>query len=66
MRHVSWVRRQISLKPDTHTENWHVDGAGISEKVFAHYPGRSQGFFFSEKSAEVIVAQLTRRVKDRT
>jgi len=41
MRHISWVRRQLSLKPDTHTESGYVDEAGISVKVLAHYPGRS-------------------------
>jgi len=35
------MRRQISLKSDTCTESMHVDAAGISGKVDAHYPGRS-------------------------
>jgi hypothetical protein len=36
------VRRQISSKPDTYTESMDVYVAGISVKVDAHYPGRSQ------------------------
>jgi len=35
------MRRQISLKSNTCTESAHVDAAGISGKVGAHYPGRS-------------------------
>lgn len=35
------MRRQISLKPNTYTERVHVDATGISVKVSAHYPGRS-------------------------
>ena len=35
------MRRQISPKFDTYTESMHVNAAGISGKVDAHYPGRS-------------------------
>ena len=35
------MRRQLSLKSDTCTEDMDVDAAGISVKVNAHYPGRS-------------------------
>jgi len=35
------MRRQLSLKSDTCTEDMDVDAAGISGKVGAHYPGRS-------------------------
>jgi hypothetical protein len=35
------MRRQISSKSDTCTEDMAVDAAGISVKVGAHYPGRS-------------------------
>lgn len=35
------MRRQLSLKPGTYTERVHVDATGISVKVSAHYPGRS-------------------------
>jgi len=35
------VRSHVSLRPDTYTESTYVDVAGISEKVDAHYPGRS-------------------------
>jgi hypothetical protein len=41
MRHIRWVRRHISSKPDSCTEPGYVDAAGISVKVGAHYPGRS-------------------------
>ena len=37
------MRRPISSKSDTCTEGMGVDAAGISEKVSAHYPGRSVG-----------------------
>ena len=40
MRRPCWVRRLISSKPDTCTENTVVDAAGISVKV-ASYPERS-------------------------
>jgi hypothetical protein len=36
------VRRRIASKPDTYTESMDVYVAGISGKVSAHYPGRSQ------------------------
>jgi len=35
------MRRHISSKSHTCTEGMHVDAAGISGKVDAHYPGRS-------------------------
>lgn len=37
------MRRQISLKPETYPESVNVYVAGISGKVNAHYPGRSDG-----------------------
>ena len=37
------VRRPISSKPGSCTGRAHVDAAGISGKVGAHYPGRSVG-----------------------
>ena len=62
------MRRRIDSKPDTYTESMDVYVAGISVKVGAHYPGRSQGLSNSsgllssrgdgmnlEKSAEGIV-----------
>lgn len=62
------MRRLITLKSSTDTESMGVNVAGISTKVFAHYPGRSQGLFEKkklsmlrsiekspEKSAEVIL-----------
>ena len=69
MRHCSWVRKQLFLKPDTYTESYDVDVAGINVKVSAHYPGRSPSEKkkrSSEKSAEVIVVWLTIQMKDRT
>jgi hypothetical protein len=41
MRRPWRIRRQISSKSDTCTEAMDVDAAGISGKVGAHYPGRS-------------------------
>jgi hypothetical protein len=41
MRRNRRVRRHISSKPDSCTESGYVYAAGISEKVGAHYPGRS-------------------------
>ena len=35
------MRRQLSLKSDTCTEDMDVDAAGISVKVIESYPGRS-------------------------
>ena len=40
------MRRHISLKSDTYTESMDVDAAGISVKVCAHYPGRSDSMFY--------------------
>jgi hypothetical protein len=37
------MRRQISSKSCTCPEGMSVDAAGISGKVGAHYPGRSDG-----------------------
>lgn len=69
-----WIRSHTSLKSNTCTGINAVDEAGISVKVNAHYPGRSQGlqFFFPllwqrchemdfEKSAEGTVASLLRQ-----
>ena len=39
------MRRRISLKSDTYTESMDVYAAGISVKVCAHYPGRSDRMF---------------------
>jgi hypothetical protein len=41
MRRIGWIRRRVSLKSNTCTENLYVDAAGISVKAGAHYPGRS-------------------------
>ena len=41
------MRRQISSKSGTCTEGLHVDGAGISGKVGAHYPGRSVNLLYA-------------------
>ncbi len=43
-----WIKSQSPLKSYTCTEINTVNGAGISVKVNAHYPGRSQvlRFFF--------------------
>ena len=67
------MRCPISLKSKTYPEGRLVNGAGISGKVCAHYPGRSQGLFRQagllssrgdgkslEKSAEGIVGLLKR------
>lgn len=35
------MRRRVSSKSNTCTEGMGVDAAGTSEKVGAHYPGRS-------------------------
>ena len=35
------MSRQLTVKPDTGTEDVVVNVAGISVKVIAHYPGRS-------------------------
>ncbi len=35
------MKRPLSLKLNTHTEGIDVNVAGISVKVVAHYPGRS-------------------------
>ena len=43
VRHCHWMRRHLSLKSNTCAEGDDVDVAGISVKVFAHYPGRSVG-----------------------
>ena len=40
------MRRRISLKSDTYTESMDVYAAGISVKVCAHYPGRSDSMFY--------------------
>ena len=37
------MRRRLSLKPYTYPESVDVYVAGISVKVNAHYPGRSDG-----------------------
>lgn len=37
------MRRPLPSKSDTCTEDLHVDVAGISGKVNAHYPGSSAG-----------------------
>ena len=64
------VRRPISSKPGSCTERAHVDAAGISGEVGAHYPGRSVaclvllpsrgGGMGWQKSAEGIVGLLER------
>jgi hypothetical protein len=40
-RHLQWVRRPLSLKPEVCTEVAGVVAAGISVKAGASYPGRS-------------------------
>ena len=40
MRRARRIRRHITLKSDTYTEDVDVDAAGISVKETAHYPGR--------------------------
>jgi len=40
-RRSCWVRRQLSLKSYTYTEDAVVDAAGISVKAGVHYPGMS-------------------------
>jgi hypothetical protein len=72
MRQEERMRRPLSSKSSTYTESLSVDAAGISVKVGAHYPGRSDclpdGLFpprggkrDSQKSAEAIVASTTMR-----
>ena len=47
------MRRRISLKSDTYTESMDVYAAGISVKVCAHYPGRSDSMFHFVVMAEL-------------
>ena len=67
------MRCPIPLKSKTYPEGRLVNGAGISGKVYAHYPGRSPGLFQQagllssrgdgkslEKSAEGIVGLIKR------
>ena len=67
------MRCPIPLKSSTYPEGRLVNVAGISGKVYAHYPGRSQDLFNSwgllssrgggkslEKSAEGIVGLIKR------
>lgn len=55
------MRRQLSLKSDTYTESMDVDAAGISVKVCAHYPGRSDGMFYFVAMDELGTHDATER-----
>lgn len=71
MRRRIGVRWRYSLKPETCTERYDVDPTGISVKVGASYPGRSdcgarKGYrppegdgMLGQKSAEGIVGDNT-------
>ena len=58
------MRRRISLKSDTYTKSMDVYAAGISVKVCAHYPGRSDGMFCSVAMDELGTHGSTERVPD--
>jgi hypothetical protein len=71
MRRLYWVRRQVSSKPESCTENTVVDAAGISVKVVRLTLGdlptclvlpasRGAGMGL-QKSAEAILVGLTSR-----
>jgi len=72
------MRRHRTLKSKSCMEGVDVYAADISVKVSAHYPGRSPFLFGNklssqrcagkegEKSAEIIVARIRSRAKDRT
>ena len=55
------MKRPISLKSDTYTESMDVDAAGISVKVCAHYPGRSDSVFHSVATDELGTHDVTER-----
>ena len=64
------MRRQISSKSNTCTESCDVDAAGISVKVSAQYPGRSDfAMSYRHREATGGVAEVSRghsRSSDRT
>ena len=56
------MRRRISLKSGTYTESMDVYAAGISVKVCAHYPGRSDGMFYFVAKDELGTHGITERM----
>ena len=55
------MRRPISLKSDIYTESMDVYAAGISVKVCAHYPGRSDRTFRTVEMVELGTHGATER-----
>jgi hypothetical protein len=56
------MKRRLSLKSDTYTESMDVYAAGISVKVCAHYPGRSDRMFYFVDMVELGTHGATERV----
>jgi hypothetical protein len=55
------MRRHISSKSDTYTESMGVYATGISVKVCAHYPGRSDRMFRTAEKVELGTHGATER-----
>ena len=58
MRPSYWIRRPISSKSKSYTEGMVVNTAGISVKVFVHYPGRPANLSYRTISAEMLMEEF--------
>ena len=58
MRLSYGIRRPISSKSKSYTEGMVVDAAGISVKVYVHYPGRPANLSYRTTLAVMLMEEL--------